>query len=600
AEKGAFRHESARAKSADAPMQENGVFVSNKLFSAILIACSLFAFPALAQDSAAPLAPSASNAVALTPDQARRALDTLQDDTKRAQMIDTLRAIANASPQAQPAQAAPPQAAPSQAAAPPAKPSAIPLTADSLGAQLLLMVSEQVRDISSQIAELARTLTHFKAFYYWFLRTANDPYATNLLLGTAWKLALVFACAFVAEFLAFRLIRRPVVALEARVPQAGQAPVLAMAIDPPSSMADVIAEPGRQQRHRSLARAWQSVVRLPFVLGRLLLELLPVVVFISVATALLGTEIGDLPTTRLVILAVVNAYAFSRVFICAVRALAGPFGLFRVRAETAAYIEIWARRIVAVAVTGIAFANVALLLGLHRAGYAALLRLVMLVVHLFIVVVILQCRKPVADAIRAPAGRVGAAARIRNRVAGLWHYLAIALDLALWTVWALNIRNGYSLLLQYFVGTIAVALVVRLVTILALSLIDRGFRISPDLKQRFPGLETRANRYLPLLRNIVSAAIAFMGLVALLEVWGVDAIVWFYGGQIGSRLLSAVVTVGIAALVAAAIWEVSNALLDRKLNALSREGHYARAARLRTFQPMLRTALLCVIVTVVG
>ena len=79
-----------------------------------------------------------------------------------------------------------------------------------------------------------------------------------------------------------------------------------------------------------------------------------------------------------------------------------------------------------------------------------------------------------------------------------------------------------------------------------------------------------------------------------------DAIVWFYGGQIGSRLLSAVTTIGIAALAAAAIWETSNALMDRQLNVLSREGHFARAARLRTFQPMLRTALLCVIVTVVG
>ena len=240
----------------------------------------------------------------------------------------------------------------------------------------------------------------------------------------------------------------------------------------------------------------------------------------------------------------------------------------------------------------------ALLLGLHRAGYATVLRLVMLVVHLF-VVVYPAVPKALADAIRAPAGRDGAAARIRNRVAGLWHYLAIALDLALWAVWALNILNGYSLLLQYFVGTIAVVLIMRLATILVLSLIDRGFRISPDLLLRFPGLETRANRYLPLLRNIVSAVIALIGLVALLES-GVDAIVWFYGGQIGSRLLSAVVTVGIAALAAAAIWEISNALLDRKITALSREGHYARAARLRTFQPMLRTALLCVIVTVVG
>ena len=271
---------------------------------------------------------------------------------------------------------------------------------------------------------------------------------------------------------------------------------------------------------------------------------------------LLGTEIGDLPTVRLVIFAVVNAYALSRGLICVVRALAGPFGLFRVRAETAAYIEIWARRIVAVGVSGIAFANVALLLGLHRAGYAALLRLVMLVVHLFIVVIILQCRRQVADA-DPRAGRPRRAWRPGRAIASpaCGTYLAIALDLALWAVWALNIRNGYALLLQYFVGTVAVVLLARLATIVVLSLIDRGFRISPDILQRFPGLETRANRYLPLLRKIVSAVIAFIGFVALLEVWGVDAVVWFYGGQIGSRLLSAVMTIGIAALAAAAIWE---------------------------------------------
>ena len=143
----------------------------------------------------------------LTPEQAKRALDTLQDDAKRAQMIDTLRAIANASPQ-QPA--APPAPAPE-------KQSPIPLTADSLGAQLLLMVSEQVGEISREIADTARTLTHFKAFSYWFLRTANDPAAYHQLFDIAWKLALVFACAFAAEWLAFRLIRRPVAMLEARV-----------------------------------------------------------------------------------------------------------------------------------------------------------------------------------------------------------------------------------------------------------------------------------------------------------------------------------------------------------------------------------------------
>jgi moderate conductance mechanosensitive channel len=585
-----------------------GAFVSHKLFPSILLACALLASPALAQTGVAPKAAAspAANADALTPDQARRALDTLQDDTKRAQMIDTLRAIAKASPdKASPDKTSPDTgSAPAQAAPPAPEPrSALPLTADSLGAQLLLTISDQVDDFSHEIADIARTLTHFPAFYYWIVRTANDPAAYDQLLDIAWKLALVFGCAFAAEWVVFRLIQRPVAFLEAHLPQTAPARTVAVVsgpADPPSDATDIGAEPEQHQRRANLARVWQSLVRLPFVLGRLLLELLPVLVFVGVATMLLGTALGQLATTRLVIFAVVNAYALSRGLICVVRALAGPFGLLRVRAETAAYIEIWARRIVGVGVSGIAFANVALLLGLHHAGYIALLRLVMLIVHLFVVVIILQCRRQIAAAIRAPHGRQGVAARARNRIASLWHYPAIVIVMGLWAVWALNIRNGYSLLLQYFVGTVAVALVTRLVTIVVLSVIDRGFRISPDLLQRFPGLETRANRYLPLLRKVVAGIIAFVGFVALLEVWGVDAVVWFYGDQIGSRLVSAVLTIGIAALVAAAIWEAANALMDRQLNTLSREGHYARAARLRTFQPMLRTALFCVIVAVVG
>lgn len=562
--------------------------MSHKLASALLAAVFFLTLSSFSSACAEPPAPAVNSTAVLSPEEAKRALETLQDDKKRAQMIDTLRAIANASGPQHPAPA-------------PEQKSTIPLSADGLGAQLLLTVSEEIGEISRDVADMARTLTHFPAFYYWIVRTANDPDAYNLLIEIAWKLALVFGCALAAEWVMVRLIRRPVAFLEGRVPQTARLPVEALPLaDPPSSVGDVTPSPELHKRRHSLARVWQLLLRLPFVLGRLLLELLPVVVFVGIATALLGTEIGEPATVRLVILAVVNAYAFSRGLICVVRALAGPFGLFPARAETAAYIEIWARRIVGVAVTGIAFANVALLLGLHRAGYAALVRMVMLVVHLFVVVIILQCRRQVADAIRAPADRQGFAARLRNRIAGGWHYLAIALDLALWAVWALNIRNGYSLLLQYFVGTIAVVLITRVAIMVTLSLIDRGFRIQPEILQRFPGLEVRANRYLPLLRKIVSGVIAFIGFVAVLEVWGVDAIVWFYGGQIGSRLLSAVATIGIAVAIAAAIWEASNALLDRQINALSRDGYYARAARLRTFQPMLRTALLCLIATVVG
>src|SRR6478735_11157527 len=85
--------------------------VSHKLASALLAAL-LIAISSLSSVRAAPPAPAADSAAALSPDEARRALETLQDDKKRTQMIDTLRVIANASGQQQPAPPAPEQKSP--------------------------------------------------------------------------------------------------------------------------------------------------------------------------------------------------------------------------------------------------------------------------------------------------------------------------------------------------------------------------------------------------------------------------------------------------------------------------------------------------------
>jgi len=118
--------------------------------------------------------------------------------------------------------------------------------------------------------------------------------------------------------------------------------------------------------------------------------------------------------------------------------------------------------------------------------------------------------------------------------------------------------------------------------------------------RQFPGLEARANRYVPGLRATVSGVVAIVTVLALLEVWGVDAIGWFSDSRVGRRLVSALITIVIAGMVAFAVWEGSNAAIDQHLTRLSREGRYMRAARLRTFLPMLRTSLLCIIITVVA
>jgi moderate conductance mechanosensitive channel len=163
----------------------------------------------------------------------------------------------------------------------------------------------------------------------------------------------------------------------------------------------------------------------------------------------------------------------------------------------------------------------------------------------------------------------------------------------------LQVQNGYALLLRYFLATIAVLAIARLASIALLTVLDRLFRVSPELQQRFPGLEARANRYFPTLRTAVSSLIAIIAVIALLEIWGLDATAWFASGKVGGRLVSALVTIAAAGSIALAIWELSNAAIERHLARLSREGRLARATRLRTFLPMLRTTLLSIIVTVV-
>jgi small-conductance mechanosensitive channel len=425
----------------------------------------------------------------------------------------------------------------------------------------------------------------------------------------------VLVCALAIEWLVWRMSRRPLGAIQRYVPVRHRAP------QPETDRGDLSPQDLSPQgpppqdpppqdlgqeltRHRTLACAYHLAVRLPFVLARLALELAPVVAFAAIGNLLLATEIGSAVTPRVIILAVVNAYVLCRSVICVMRALVSPAtsqpSLFVVGGETAAYIDVWVRRIVVFAVFGVALANVALLLGLYRPAYVAAVRIVVLVVHLFLVIVTLQCRTIVAGLIRARDTDRGVLAVARNRLADTWHIPAIVLNLALWAVWALRVQNGYALLLQYFVATVAVLVIARLVLVALTAILDRVFRISPDFIRRYPGLEARANRYFPALRSTLSGIVTAITIIALLEVWGIGITTWFSSSPVGRRLLSAVVTIGIAAAVALAIWEASNAGMERHLARLARENRFARAARLRTFQPMLRTALLTVILAVVA
>jgi small-conductance mechanosensitive channel len=563
-----------------------------------LLSLALAAAPrtAGAQDAQTVSPPSteSGSGAPLSPAEAQSALELLQDDAKRSQLIDSLRALAAASA----------QRAPSESAG--VAQDAVPVSRDGLGVQLLAEVSESVGALSHEVATAAQTITNFPLLWHWLVETVTDPHARDTLFSTAWRLAFVLAAALGAEWIMQRAVRRPRALLEKHVPGRARDRVPP---NPEEQQAAEIAarrhaDPELRSRSATFERLWRFLLRLPFVALGLLLDLLPVLAFTIVGNILLMSDLGSERTPRLVILAIVNAYVLCRVIMCGTRALISPrsqtLSMLTLRGETAAYIEIWVRRIVTLAVFGIALANVALLLGLYLQAYAAVVKLVMLVVHLLLVVVTLQCRQAVAKLIRAPEDARGIVATIRNRFADVWHYVAIFLNLAIWAIWALSIRNGYTLLLQYVLATVAVLVLARLASVVVLGSLDRLFRINPEFIRRFPGLETRANKYYPLLRRTLSALIVAIAVATLLQVWGIPAMEWLYMSDVGGRLMSALVTIGVVALAALAAWEASNAAIDRHLARLTREARYARAARLRTILPIVRTTLLCVILTIVG
>ncbi len=114
------------------------------------------------------------------------------------------------------------------------------------------------------------------------------------------------------------------------------------------------------------------------------------------------------------------------------------------------------------------------------------------------------------------------------------------------------------------------------------------------------GLEQRLLTYYPVARAALIGVLSAATGVALLEAWGYSPLGWFAGGELGERLLSALGTSALTVLVAVVVWEAANAAVEGKVASLTRAAQTARAARLRTLLPMLRTALLVAILIVAG
>jgi small-conductance mechanosensitive channel len=568
-----------------------------------LLLLLLLAAPALAQAPAetSTVTPAETPGAAAAPSggtpagELQRLIEVLRDDARRAQFLRALEAAQGGAPAspAQPAPAAPAAATPAPAApataasapagtaapAAPATPEVAILAPNTLGAQLLMGASQRLQALSESLVVAAEALTDVQGVAVWAAGMVRDPVTQARVMDAAWKLALLFGLGLLAEWLTARALRRWSERLDALAP-----------------------EPGN---------VWTWMRRIPLVLARFVLDLIPVAAFAVISYGMIGL-VRPLPTTELVLLTANNSYMALRAIMAGSRMLFSPASahlrLVQVQDETAAYITIWVRRIVVVALLGYAMAEAGLLFGLPWTAYDAILRISLLIVSVLMVIVILQNRQQVAEALRAKPLAEGETAdrtrrlfrALRNRLAEVWHLLAILWLFALWGVWALEIRDGFERLLRGSALTVLILGLAKLADVLMRRAMTRGFRIGPDMARRYPGLEARANRYLPVLKGFGSALIGCIALLFLLEAWGLDALAWFGRGQLGARLLGSLFSIVLTIVVAVAIWEFSNAAIQRHLTKLSRDAQAARSARVRTLLPMLRTLLSATIVVFVA
>jgi len=510
----------------------------------------------LAVEASAQPAPSGPGAAVLgeAPKVDPAALDhlirTLQDPASRDGFLADLKALQAAAQQAQP-------------------PARAPLPT-ALGAVFLQAMSDAFGRLRAGVEALRASLAEPTHLWAWLTAEVEDPARRALLLDFLWQIGLILGGGILADLLVGRLVRR---GQERLKPEAGPRPFARLCL---------------QFAHCALA-------------------LLPVLAFAAAAYGMVAlVEPG--PPARLAVIAIVSAVVIARGALMFCRFLLSPFAptlrLLPIGDETAAYLYVWAVRLVSLAVYGYFVLQVALLLGFPLAAYALALRLLGLAAVLLAAAVILQSREPVARVIEHGGerrqGGLRSVKRLRRQLARSWHVLALLYLLAIYVTWAADLPGGFAYLGR---GTGLTVLILALAW-LALTVLNRGLdrflAINRDLISRHPLLELRANRYLPLLRRGLVLAIRLAAALAILNAWGIEAsALWASAAarEVLGRLATILIMLGAALL----IWEVVDASISFYLERRDHEGRPLLASsRARTLLPLVRNALLIVIGILAG
>jgi small conductance mechanosensitive channel len=118
----------------------------------------------------------------------------------------------------------------------------------------------------------------------------------------------------------------------------------------------------------------------------------------------------------------------------------------------------------------------------------------------------------------------------------------------------------------------------------------RLFAVNERVKERFPGLEEKTNRYIQMVRRVFGWVIVAISLGIIGQAWGIP-VATFVASQIGAliitRAITIVITIGVVIAIIGTCQFVSDLLLKEKKGKKKKEA----SQKMKTLVPMIRTAI---------